>query len=40
MEKYLAKNNIDKRLIQILHNNLSFFENVGSEIDINKIKHL
>ncbi len=40
VEKYLAKNNIDKRLIQILHNNLSFFENVGSEIDINKIKHL
>lgn len=40
VEKYLAKNNFDNRLLQILHYNLSFFENVGNEISIEKIKHL
>jgi len=40
VEKFLAKNKIDNRLLQILNFNLSFFENIGNEIDIQKIKHI
>jgi len=40
VEKYLAKNRIDNRLLQMMHYNLSFFENVGDEVDIEKFKHL